>query len=110
MMKANGTNVSAITARQRTLTKRADFEAAWRVFAARRSEADFEGYCHPRASEAWKLAMWAAGYKLPSKTARGRARCFCGAQIDTADVPGDIAAAGKQRRSWVISAHATENR
>jgi hypothetical protein len=38
-------------------------------------------YRRHRASIAWKYAMWERGRKLPTQTADGRARCFCGAVI-----------------------------
>src|SRR5215471_21410253 len=65
---------------------RAAFEAAWRVFLARRTEADFEEYRRDRAFHAWKQAMWAAGLKLPTQASDGRAVCFCGAAIGLNDM------------------------
>jgi hypothetical protein len=62
---------------------RAAFEAAWRVFLAKRTEADFEDCRRERASTAWKYAMWDAGCKMPTQTPDGRSRCFCGAEIET---------------------------
>jgi hypothetical protein len=38
-----------------------------------------------RANPAIKYAMWDAGRKLPTQTADGRARRFCGAEIGLAD-------------------------
>ena len=61
---------------------RADFEEAWRVFLANRTEADFDEYRKHRAWTAWKYAMWDSGCKLPTQLASGRSRCFCGAVID----------------------------
>jgi hypothetical protein len=61
---------------------RADFEAAWRVFLSKRTEADFDEYRKHRAWTAWKYAMWDSGCKLPTQLASGRSRCFCGAVID----------------------------
>jgi hypothetical protein len=58
---------------------RTAFEAAWCVFLAKRTEADFEECRRERASTAWKYAMWDAGCKMPTQTADGRSRCFCGA-------------------------------
>jgi hypothetical protein len=37
---------------------RIDFEKAWRVFLADRTEADFDEYRKHRAWTAWKYAMW----------------------------------------------------
>jgi hypothetical protein len=61
---------------------RADFEEAWRVFLADRTEADFDEYRKHRAWTAWKYAMWDSGCKLPTQLASGQSRCFCGAVID----------------------------
>jgi hypothetical protein len=72
---------------------RAAFESAWSVFLAKRTEADFLEYRRHRASTAWKYGMWDAGCKLPTQTADGRARCFCGAMITTADMDEHIYAA-----------------
>jgi hypothetical protein len=63
------------------------------VFLSKRTEADFLEYRRYRASTAWKYAMWDAGCKLPTQTADGRARCFCGAAINLADVDEHIYAA-----------------
>jgi hypothetical protein len=62
------------------------FGAAWRVFLANRTEADFEEYRRDRAFHAWKQAMWAAGLKLPTQAADGRAVCFCGTAIGLKDM------------------------
>jgi hypothetical protein len=59
---------------------RVAFEAAWRVFLARRTEADFEECRRDRAFHAWKQSM-AGGFKLPTQAADGQAQCFCGAAI-----------------------------
>ena len=56
-------------------------EAAWRVFLAKRTEADFEEYRRDRAFHTWKQAMWAAGLQLPTQAADGQAVCFCGVAI-----------------------------
>jgi hypothetical protein len=55
---------------------RGDFEEAWRVFLANRTEADFDEYRKHRAWTAWKYAMW------PTQLASGQSICFCGAVID----------------------------
>ena len=60
---------------------RAEFEAAWRVFLANRTEADFQAWRNQQAHTAWKYAMWDAGLKLPTQIPSGRARCFCGTPI-----------------------------
>jgi hypothetical protein len=61
---------------------RIDFEEAWRVFLADRTEADFDEYRRYRAWTAWKYAMWDSGCTLPTQLASGQSRCFCGAVID----------------------------
>ena len=60
---------------------RADFKAAWRVFSAKRTEADYEAWRDQRDQTAWKYAMWDAGLKMPTQMRDGVARCFCGATI-----------------------------
>jgi hypothetical protein len=72
---------------------RAAFESAWSVFLSKRTEADFLEYRQHRASIAWKYAMWDAGNRLPTQTADGRSRCFCGAEITIADTHEHIYAA-----------------
>jgi hypothetical protein len=61
---------------------RDDFEEAWRVFLANRTEADFDEYRKHRAWTAWKYAMSDSGCKLPTQVGGGQSRCFCGAVID----------------------------
>jgi hypothetical protein len=41
------------------------FEAAWRVFLAQRTEADFQKWRDHRDSTARKYALWDAGQRLP---------------------------------------------
>jgi hypothetical protein len=77
---------------------RSAFEAAWRVFLPKRTEADFEEYRQHRASTAWKYAMWDAGCKLPTQMADGRSRCFCGAEITITDTDEHIQAAHMESR------------
>jgi hypothetical protein len=69
---------------------RGAFEAAWRVFLANRTEADFEEYRRDRAFHARKQAMWAAGLRLPTQVADGRAQCFCGAAIGLNDMAAHV--------------------
>jgi hypothetical protein len=64
--------------------RRAGFEAAWKDYLPRCSEADFIEYRRQRAFTAWKYAMHDAGLPLPTQSSSGRARCFCGAAIDIA--------------------------
>jgi hypothetical protein len=58
---------------------RAEFEAAWREYLPKCTEADFR---RQEAWTAWKYAMWDAGCRMPTQSTSGRARCFCGATID----------------------------
>jgi hypothetical protein len=46
---------------------RADFEEAWQVFLAKRTEADFLAWRDQQDWTARKYAMWQAGEKLPSQ-------------------------------------------
>jgi hypothetical protein len=77
---------------------RAAFESAWSAFLAKRTEADFLEYRRHRASTAWKYAMRDAGCRLPTQTADGRSRCFCGAEITITDTDEHIQAAHMESR------------
>jgi len=83
------TNGSAATFDQ----ARVGFEGAWCVFLAKRTEADFQAWRRERAWTAWKYAMWDAGCKLPTQSAEGRSRCFCGKAIDIPGTPRHVYAA-----------------
>jgi hypothetical protein len=72
---------------------RADFEHAWSAFLSRRTDADFLEYRRHCAFYAWKRAMWDAGCKLPSQVASGKARCFCGEEINVTNSTAHIYAA-----------------
>jgi hypothetical protein len=72
---------------------RADFEAAWRVFFSKRTEADFRAWRDHQAFDQWKRAMWDASCNLPTQVADGRALCFCGALVGIADVERHFLAA-----------------
>jgi len=43
---------------------RADFECAWQVFLSKRTEADFQAWCHERDWTERKYALWDAGKRL----------------------------------------------
>jgi hypothetical protein len=45
---------------------RADFEAAWRVFRAKRTEADFQAWRDDRDQTKWKYVIWAKGERMPT--------------------------------------------
>jgi hypothetical protein len=78
---------------------REQFEAAWHVFLAKRTEADFEEWRYDRDFTAWKYAMWDAGMKMPTQTQDGRSRCFCGAEITNANA-GDHRRRTLQSGNW----------
>src|ERR1700738_3739343 len=63
--------------------ERAAFEAAWRVFLANRTEADFQEWCDERHSTEQKYAMWAAGERLPSQKPSSLMKCPCGEVFDS---------------------------
>jgi hypothetical protein len=67
---------------------RADFEAAWRVFSVRRTEADYQAWRDNRDWHVRKRAMWAAGEPLPSQKPNSMMRCPCGETFDSHDPPG----------------------
>src|ERR1700757_4019959 len=77
---------------------RAAFESARSCFLSKRTEADFEAWRRHRAATAWKYAMWEAGCKLPTQTADGWSRCFCGAEIGLAHLDDHIYAAHTESR------------
>jgi hypothetical protein len=62
---------------------RADFEAAWRVFLSKRTEADFQEWRKQRDWTARKYAMWEAGERLPSQRPTSIMRCTCGDSFDS---------------------------
>jgi hypothetical protein len=67
---------------------RADFEAAWRVFLSKRTEADFQAWRDQRDWTERKYALWDAGKKLeppsygPSKPCSRFRKCPCGEVFD----------------------------
>jgi hypothetical protein len=62
---------------------RADFEPAWKVFLAKRTEADFQAWRDEQDWTARKYAMWEAGEKLPSQKPNSLMRCPCGEVFDS---------------------------
>lgn len=72
---------------------RSQFEAAWRTLWPNYTDADFSDYRRARAWTAWKQTMWEMGRKLPTQIQEGRARCFCGAEIDIASMDRHVTAA-----------------
>ena len=71
---------------------RADFAEAWLRLQPLVTDADFIEHRYHRASTAWKYRMRDMGCRLPTQTAKGWSRCFCGAAIVTAGVPDHIRA------------------
>jgi hypothetical protein len=63
---------------------RADFEAAWKEYLPKCSQADFDEYRRSVAWNSWKYAMWDKGCRMPMQSTDGRSRCFCGEPIDIA--------------------------
>src|ERR1700737_3778363 len=67
---------------------RSDFEAAWKVFLANRTEADFQASRDQRDWTARKYALWDAGKKLepsshgPGLPAHRFRKCPCGGVFD----------------------------
>jgi hypothetical protein len=62
---------------------RADFEQAWAVFLAKRTEADFKAWRDARDWHARKYAMWEAGERMPSQKPNSLMRCPCGETFDS---------------------------
>jgi hypothetical protein len=65
---------------------RAKFEEAWQAYLPGCIDADFAEHRERRAWTTWKYAMHDAGLRLPTQVTCGRARCFCGAEIDIASM------------------------
>jgi hypothetical protein len=61
-------------------TARAGFDAAWKVFLPRRTEAEFEACRRQKQWTANKYALWDAGYR--NKLGRGPIQCACGAMFN----------------------------
>src|SRR5882724_2854028 len=60
-----------------------DFEAAWEVFLANRTQADFRAWRDQRDWTARKYEMWTTGEKLPSQKPSSMMRCPCGEMFDS---------------------------
>ena len=67
---------------------RGDFEAAWRVFSAKRTEADYQAWRDDRDWTELKYAMWERGEKLPSQIPTSMMGCPCGVRFDSHDPAG----------------------
>ncbi len=73
---------------------RRDFEAAWRVFSAKRTEADFQEWRDQSDWTARKYAMWERGEKLPSQIPTSMMGCPCGVRFDSHDPAGSYVHCG----------------
>jgi hypothetical protein len=62
---------------------RADFEAAWRVFRAKRTEADFQAWRDDRDQTKWKYVIWAKGERMPTQKPTSLMTCPCGQMFDS---------------------------
>jgi hypothetical protein len=73
---------------------RAHFETAWRLFSAKRTDADFQAWRDQRDWTARKYALWDAGERLPSARRRRRK-----AGADNLMIPSCSRTAGSWLRS-----------
>jgi hypothetical protein len=69
------------------------FAVAWVDLQPRIEETDYAEHRRQRAWTAWKYAMHDASLPLPTRLTSGRARCFCGVEIDNRGMDGHVAAA-----------------
>ena len=72
---------------------RGAFAAAWATIEPRLTPEDFAAHRRQRAWTAWKYAMHKANLPLSTQLASGRARCFCGVEIDNKGLSDHVAAA-----------------
>ena len=64
-------------------TARREFESAWRVLSARRTEADYQAWREQRDWTTHKYAMWERGEKMPTQFPSSMMRCVCGVRFDS---------------------------
>jgi hypothetical protein len=62
---------------------RGDFEAAWRVFSAKRTDGDYQAWRDRRDWTARKYAMWERGERMPSQIPTSMMGCPCGVRFDS---------------------------
>jgi hypothetical protein len=62
---------------------RADFEAAWRIFLSKRTEADFQAWRDQRDWTERKYAMWERGERMPSQWPNSLMTCPRGETFDS---------------------------
>jgi hypothetical protein len=67
---------------------RADFETAWRIFSAKRTEADYQAWRDQRDWTERKYAMWERGERMPSQMPSSLMTCPCGVAFDSHDPEG----------------------
>ena len=64
-------------------TARAEFEEAWRMFSAKRTEADYQEWRDEREWTARKYATWSRGERMPRQQPSSMMRCVCGVRFDS---------------------------
>lgn len=69
---------------------RAAFAAAWTRIEPMVTDDDFVENRRERARTAWKYRMWDTGCRMPTQTASGRSRCFCGFEITNASINAHV--------------------
>ena len=69
-------------------TGRREFEAAWREFSAKKTEADYQEWRDQRDRTVRKYASWARGEKPPPPSSM--MRCACGVRFDSHVLPQKI--------------------
>lgn len=69
------------------------FEAAWRNYLPRCTEADFAENRRQRAATAWKYRMHDTGTRMPTQLPSGRSKCFCGSELTIVSTDAHIEAA-----------------
>ena len=62
---------------------RAAFEAAWRDYLPKRTDADFQAWREERDWTERKYAMWARGERMPSQKPSSLMTCPCGERFDS---------------------------
>jgi hypothetical protein len=80
---------------------RRDFDVAWRVFSAKRTEADYQAWRDQRDLTSRKYAMWERGERFPSQLPSSLMRCPCGVPFDSHDPAGSYVHQGH-----IYAAHA----
>ena len=71
-------------------TARVEFERAWEIFSANRTEADYEEWRHQRDWTAHKYAMWERGERMPTQIPNSMMRCACDVTFDSHVLPQNL--------------------